>query len=423
MGDVLCAEQVLRYMVRMKLKLPLFLSLSTFLPALISCGAPTSTDTAHEAVVLGTQAQALATGTPAAEGVLSFLNDSSLSYTVLDLEVPLDAPAAQALIDFREGPDGVLHTGDDRRFVSIEQVDAVPYVGPAALAALEAYAKGTGRVELPVDGHVGTFHGVAFNVAEARRAILAANTESASNLETVFGIPAAAVQSLVAARPILHMVQLSRLANVDAVTMGQLKAHTQQAAEGDPCTGPGICQPGLVCEGRPGDGSSPYGRCVDTSPLAGNGDVCSRFVACPSAELICIGLASGWVEGYCAPAWMGASFTEYSDLRLQSTSPLLTAPLVVVGLATVPMDINVELDIVHTAPHRLVLTLEDPGGETALLWDGPNEGTPPSRIVVTRGIPRDGSINGQWKLHVANPSGVGSGTLRSWTLKLTSRYD
>ncbi|QDE72434.1 hypothetical protein BHS09_13695 [Myxococcus xanthus] len=407
----------------MKLKLPLFLSLSTFLPALISCGAPTSMDAEHEAVELGTQTQPLATGTPAGEGVLSFLNEYSISLSVLDQEVPLNALAAQALIDFREGPDGVLRTGDDRRFVSIEQVDVVPYVGPAALAALEAYAKGTGRVELPVDGHVGTFHGVAFNMAEARRAIHAANTESASNLQTLFGIPAAAVQSLVAARPILHMVQLSRLTNVNAVTMGQLKAHTQQAAEGDPCTGPGICQPGLICEGRPGDGSSPYGRCVDASYLSGNGDVCSRFVACPSEKLICIGLASGWVEGYCAPAWMGASFIEYSDLRLQSTNPLVTAPLTVVGLATVPMDINVELDVVHTAPHRLVLTLEDPGGETALLWDGPNEGTPPSRIVVTRGIPRDGVINGRWKLHVANPSGVGSGTLRSWTLKLTSRYD
>ncbi|WP_426751182.1 hypothetical protein [Myxococcus sp. Y35] len=373
--------------------------------------------------MLGTQAQALATGTPAAEGVLSFLNEFSISFEVLDLEVPLDAQAAQALIDFREGPDGVLRTVDDRRFVSIEQVDAVPHVGPAALAALEAYAKGTGRVEMPVDGHVGTFHGVAFNVAEARRAILAANTESASNLETVVGIPAAAVQSIVAARPILHMVQLSRLANVDAVVLGQLKAHTQLAAEGDPCTGPGTCGAGLYCEGRPGDGSSPYGRCIDTAPIPGDGDVCSRFVACPSSELICIGLASGWVEGYCAPAWMGQSFTEYSDLRLQSTNPLVTAPLVVVGLASVPMDINVELDLVHTAPHRLVLTVEDPGGETALLWDGPNEGTPPARIVVTRGIPRDGVINGQWKLHVANPSGVGSGTLRSWTLKLTSRYD
>ncbi|WP_095961582.1 proprotein convertase P-domain-containing protein [Corallococcus macrosporus] len=403
----------------MKTKFPLFVSLS----ALIGCGAPTATDGLQEAIALGTQTQALATGTPAAEGVLSFLNDYYISFNELDVQVPLNAQAAQALIDFREGPDGVLRTGDDRRFVSIEQVDAVPYVGPAALAALEAYAKGTGRVELPVDGHVGTFQGVSFNMAEARRAIHAANTESASTLENVFAIPQAAVQSLVAARPILHMIQLSRLTSVDALTLNQLKSNTQLGAEGDPCTGPGLCQPGLVCEGRPGDGSSPYGRCVDTAYLAGNGDVCSRFMACPSEGLICIGLASGWVEGYCAPAWMGASFIEYSDLRLQSTNPLVTAPLTVVGLATVPMDINVELDIVHTAPHRLVLTLEDPGGETALLWDGPNEGTPPSRIVVTRGIPRDGSINGRWKLHVANPSGVGSGTLRSWTLKLTSRYD
>ncbi len=406
----------------MNFKLPLFVSLSTVLPALFSCGAPPAPDSAPEAAVIGKQ-QALATGSPAGEGVLAFLNDSFISFAVLDTEVPLNALAAQALFDYRAGPDGVLRTGDDRRFVSIEQVDAVPYVGPAALAALEAYVKGTGRVELPVDGHVGTFHGLAFNLAEARRAIHAANTQSAATLENTFGIPTAAVQSIVAARPILHMVQLSRLANMDAVALGQLKTHTQLAAEGDPCTGPGTCQSGLHCEGRPGDGSSPYGRCIDPAYIPGDGDTCSRFVACPSSKLICIGLASGWTDGYCAPAWMGASFTEYADLRLRSTNPLVTSSLAAVGLATVPVDINVELDIVHTAPHRLVLTLEDPGGETALLWDGPNEGTPPSRIVVTRGIPRDGVINGSWRLHVANPSGTGSGTLRSWTLKLTSRYD
>ncbi len=407
----------------MNFKLPLAVTLSSVLPALISCGAPPSSDTPSEAVVLATQTQALATGTPAAEGVLAVLNDYYVSFQQLDVEVPLNALAAQALINYRAGPDGVLRTWDDRRFYSIEQVDAVPQVGPAALAALELYAKGTGRVEMPVDGHVGTFHGVAFNFAEARRAIQAANTQSAATLQTVAGVPSAAVASIVAARPILHIVQLARLTNMNAAALGALKAYTQLAAEGDPCTGPGTCQTGLHCEGRPGDGSSPYGRCIDTQPIPGDGDVCSRFVACPSSKLICIGLDSGWVEGFCAPAWKGATFTEYADLRLQANTQLRTSSTAVVGLATVPMDISVELDIVHTASHRLVLTLEDPGGETALLWDGPNEGTVPSRIVVNRGIPRDGVINGLWKLHIVNPTGVGSGTLRAWKVKLTSRYD
>ena len=42
---------------------------------------------------------------------------------------------------------------------------------------------------------------------------------------------------------------------------------------------------------------------------------------------------------------------------------------------------------------------------------------------MTRGIPRDGSVNGLWKLHIVNPSGVGNGKLREWKLKLTSRWD
>ncbi|WP_284665367.1 hypothetical protein [Myxococcus sp. SDU36] len=65
---------------------------------------------------------------------------------MLDIDVPLDSDAAQNLIAYRNGPDGVASTADDRHFVSIDQVDAVPQVGASALAALEAYARATGRL-------------------------------------------------------------------------------------------------------------------------------------------------------------------------------------------------------------------------------------------------------------------------------------
>ena len=120
---------------------------------------------------------------------------------------------------------------------------------------------------------------------------------------------------------------------------------------------------------------------------------------------------------------MAAEFSHDAELALPSSSTPVESRLAVVGLATVPEDLTVELDLVHASPHRLVLTLVDPGGDTALLWDGPNESTPPARIPVTRGISRDSSVNGRWTLRVTNPSGTGSGTLRSWTLKLTSRWD
>jgi hypothetical protein len=397
-----------------------FFSLSS-IPLLLSCGASAVSPEAA-APALASQGQELATGTPAGIGVVLFLNEPSTTFAVLDTQVPLNSQAAQSIIDWREGPDGVLHTADDRRFVSVEQVDDLLYVGPAALAALETYARGTGRVELPVDGAVGTYQGVAFNVAEARRVLAVVNAQSASALQTAYGVSATAASAIVSARPFFHILKLGRLPGVDGLSLQHLKQATQAGAEGDPCTGATTCGPNLMCEGIPGDGSSPYGRCVTTVSVPGDGASCSRFVPC-GAGLACHGLDSGATEGWCRPAWMSGEFTAYADLTLQGNTTPQASWQPVVGLATVPEDITVELDLVHNNPSKLVLTLEDPGGETALLWDGPNEGTPPKRIPVTRGIPRDGSVNGLWKLHVANPTGVGNGKLREWKLKLTSRWD
>ncbi|NOJ93008.1 hypothetical protein HMI51_08705 [Corallococcus coralloides] len=403
----------------MNSRLRRFLSFSS-VPLLLSCGAAAVSDTPADA--LAVQTQELASGTPAGIGVVLFLNEYGLTFNTLDTQVPLNALAAQSIINYRYGPDGIPHTADDKRFVSIEQVDALPQVGPAALAALEAYARGTGRVELPVDGWVGTFHGVSFNVSEARRALAVVNTQSLAALQSTYNVPAAAANAMVAARPFYDILTLGRLAFVDAPALQNLKTATQQGEEGDACTGVGTCGPNLHCEGKPNDGSSPYGRCVTTLPIPGNDTSCSRFVPCAEG-LACHGLDSGATEGWCRPAWMSGEFTAYSDLTLQGNTTPLTATQPVVGLATVPEDITVELDLAHNNPSKLVLTLEDPGGETALLWDGPNEGTPPKRIPVTRGIPRDGTINGLWKLHIVNPSGVGNGKLREWKLKLTSRWD
>ncbi|WP_223645628.1 proprotein convertase P-domain-containing protein [Corallococcus sp. EGB] len=403
----------------MNSRLRRFLSFSS-VPLFLSCGAAAVSDTPADA--LSARAQELASGTPAGNGVVLFLNEWATTFAVLDTQVPLNSQAAQSIINFRYGPDGIAHTADDRRFVSIEQVAALQNVGPAALTALETYARGTGRVDLPVDGWVGTFQGVSFNVAEARRVLAVVNTQSLAALQTTYNVPAVAADAMVAARPFYDILKLGRLPSVDAAALQNLKAATQEGAEGDPCTGAATCGTGLHCEGIPYDGSSPYGRCVTTASIPGDGASCSRFVPCEEG-LACHGLDSGATEGWCRPAWMSGEFTAFADLALPGNTTPRTSTQPVVGLATVPEDITVELDLAHNNPSKLVLTLEDPGGETALLWDGPNEGTPPKRIPVTRGIPRDGSVNGLWKLHVVNPSGTGNGKLREWKLKLTSRWD
>ena len=56
--------------------------------------------------------------------------------TVLDDDVALNARAARGLIEHRDGPDGDFGTSDDDPFDSLEEVDAVLWVGPVAIRKL-----------------------------------------------------------------------------------------------------------------------------------------------------------------------------------------------------------------------------------------------------------------------------------------------
>ena len=72
--------------------------------------------------------------------LVAFLNHPSTTLEVLDIDVGLNKSAASALIAHRNGPDGIAGTADDDPFDDEAEVDAVPYVGPSALATLEAWA-------------------------------------------------------------------------------------------------------------------------------------------------------------------------------------------------------------------------------------------------------------------------------------------
>ncbi len=78
---------------------------------------------------------------------LALVNDPDVGIPLLDDDVGLDKRAATNIVTHRDGPDGVSGTGDDDRFDSIDELDAVPYVGPTALALLRDYAISHGYVE------------------------------------------------------------------------------------------------------------------------------------------------------------------------------------------------------------------------------------------------------------------------------------
>jgi phosphatidylserine/phosphatidylglycerophosphate/cardiolipin synthase-like enzyme len=77
-------------------------------------------------------------GTPEARGVLALVNDRAVTVGELDHAAGLSARVARNIIAHRDGAGGSFDT--------LAELDGVPYVGPATLQQLLAYARETGRV-------------------------------------------------------------------------------------------------------------------------------------------------------------------------------------------------------------------------------------------------------------------------------------
>ncbi|MGE3457195.1 MAG: hypothetical protein AB7O24_18930 [Kofleriaceae bacterium] len=68
--------------------------------------------------------------------IVAFLNEGR---SIADLQAAgINARAASEIATYRAGADGVAGTADDQAFDSIEEVDAVPYVGPITFSQLVA---------------------------------------------------------------------------------------------------------------------------------------------------------------------------------------------------------------------------------------------------------------------------------------------
>lgn len=72
-------------------------------------------------------------------GVLEIVNQASFDELDASDRASLDVRAADHITAWRAGDDGVDGTDDDRRFTTLGQLDAVPWVGPRALARLVDY--------------------------------------------------------------------------------------------------------------------------------------------------------------------------------------------------------------------------------------------------------------------------------------------
>jgi Proprotein convertase P-domain len=343
---------------------------------------------------LGTSTGAITEGTPDAYGIVKLLNDPSTTFSVLDDLVPLDKRAATNLIAHRDGADGVRGTTDDDRFDTVAEVDAVPYVGDSALDHLRAYAAAHGYT--PSGGDLlGTYDNVAFTVDEANATLALVNDADAAELDDTVGLDARAVSSIVAARPIGSVLALSGLYYVGHAAMLKLRDYPGTAGAGSGA----------------GSGSS-----TGTKPL---GDDCQANTECTSG--LCAGLVTTGSYGWCVQASMAGTFTNTTPLAIGDDGAPVLSTIPVAGLATVPLDVVVDLQIDHPRPQDLVVVLHQPGNAEAILWN--HTANPPTHFVTPSGIEGDNMVNGDWQLEITDTVSGQSGTLVHWSMWISSNWD
>jgi len=167
---------------------------------------------------------ALHEGSVTAVGMLDFVNDHGHDLVLLDREIGLDRRASEALVAHRVGADNELDTSDDGFLFSLAELDTISWVGPATMQKLAGYAAARGYM---ANDHrvVGDFEGVSFTFAQAERTLALVNASSPRALDGQLQLDSRAVDSIVSARPILSLGQLSELYWVGPAALSRLKNH------------------------------------------------------------------------------------------------------------------------------------------------------------------------------------------------------
>lgn len=315
-------------------------------------------------------------------GILSLLNHASTTLAVLDDDAGLDVRAARSLIAHRDGPDGIYGTADDDRYDTVAEADAQYYVGDSALDKLAAYAAIAGFT--PAGGDVvGSWEGVSFTLDQVTGTLALANDASEGELDFEIGLDSRAVGGIIDARPVATMNELAAAYYVGGSALTDLKAY------------------------------------VDANALGGPWDVCSTSADCAEG-LVCMGEIAWGAGIYCVDDSMYGNFTYDEAIEIGDDGSTLTTSVDVQGLASVPVDVVLTLDIVHPRPADLVVTIDNFNGYSEVVWN--HESNPSSEIIV-RAFPSDDMVNGLYNLHIEDTVAGESGVLLGWNLYIVSNWD
>ena len=201
----------------------LIIVLSTLF-TLTACGQVEELERVGDNEPAGVMSSSLVEGSPAAVGLLNFLNDESTDFIVLDIDAKLDRRSASGLIHHRNGPDGQYGTWDDDRFDSVAEVDAIKWIGPRTLARLENYASEHGWVPAG-DDTLAIIEGTPFTVWEAEVVVQLANFSSFGELDAFLNRRAAA--NIVAQRPFTSVEEIADVRYVGPTALKALRAQAQ----------------------------------------------------------------------------------------------------------------------------------------------------------------------------------------------------
>src|SRR5262245_34762957 len=150
--------------------------------------------------------------------VLDLVNYPRIDVAALDADAGLDARAATNIIAYRNGADARSPSGDDNRFDTLAELDAVKYVGDAALTKLIAFAK-----VHPVPASI-TIETVPMQGWQHEAIVWGVNHATLAELDD--GLDARASRNLIERRPYATIDQVAAVPYVGAVVLHGLRAES-----------------------------------------------------------------------------------------------------------------------------------------------------------------------------------------------------
>jgi hypothetical protein len=156
-----------------------------------------------------------------AAAIVALVNYPGTTDDVLHRQAGVEARAAQNIINARNGADGITPSADDVLFADIAAIDAVPYVGDAAFAKMNAWAAAH---PAPAGEDV---EGVVFTGWESQAVTWSLNHSTEAQLDTI--MDARAAKAIFASLPVANVTAIGPLPYVGATVLNKL--HSQAAAD------------------------------------------------------------------------------------------------------------------------------------------------------------------------------------------------